>query len=220
VFLDESGFMLTPVVRRTWAQRGQTPVLRCWDRRDRLSVIAAITTPPRRRRRSLYFSIQEGNVTTPDVVKVVGQLMRGRRGVWLVWDRRSVHRAAEGRLKDRFGSRIRFERLPAYAPELNPVEQVWNRSKHDDLANLLPQHKEELCESLSDALDGLARSRTHPAAFIRMAGRRNQHVPLSMKMEIVCSQAMGRLLTCSVLCWSSRSRPRGGRHSMSRKPRP
>ena len=40
VFLDESGFMLHPVVRRTWALRGQTPVLACWDRHERLSVIS------------------------------------------------------------------------------------------------------------------------------------------------------------------------------------
>jgi transposase len=165
--------MLTPVVRCTWAPRGQTPVLKCWDRRDRLSVIAAITTAPRRRRRILYFSIQERNVTTPDVVKFVSQLMRGRRRACLVWDRWSVHRAAEGRLLERFGSRIRFERLPPYAPELNPVEQVWNRSKHDDLANLLPQNTSDLCEAVSDSLDGLARSPTHLAAFFNRAGLRD-----------------------------------------------
>src|SRR5487761_1020119 len=39
VFLDESGFQLTPSVRRTLAPRGQTPVLECWDRRDRISAI-------------------------------------------------------------------------------------------------------------------------------------------------------------------------------------
>jgi len=43
VFLDESGFFLTPTVRRTRAPRGQTPVLAAWDRRDRLSAIRALT---------------------------------------------------------------------------------------------------------------------------------------------------------------------------------
>ncbi len=45
--VDESGFMLQPVVRRTWAPRGETPVHRSWDRHDRLSVISAITVSPR-----------------------------------------------------------------------------------------------------------------------------------------------------------------------------
>ena len=35
VFLDESGFMLQPTCRRSWAQRGCTPTLRCWARHDR-----------------------------------------------------------------------------------------------------------------------------------------------------------------------------------------
>ncbi len=48
VFLDESGFMLQPVCRRPWAPRGQTPILRQWDRRDRLSALSALTVAPRR----------------------------------------------------------------------------------------------------------------------------------------------------------------------------
>ena len=39
VFLDESGFMLQPLRRRTWAPRGQTPVQYAWDRHDRFSVL-------------------------------------------------------------------------------------------------------------------------------------------------------------------------------------
>jgi transposase len=46
VFLDESGFMLTPTVRRTFAPRGKTPVLSAWDRRDRLSAISCVTLSP------------------------------------------------------------------------------------------------------------------------------------------------------------------------------
>ena len=46
VFLDESGFFLTPTVRRTLAPRGKTPVLDAWDRRDRLSAISCVTVSP------------------------------------------------------------------------------------------------------------------------------------------------------------------------------
>src|SRR6202041_2849021 len=46
VFLDESGYMLTPTVRRTWAPRGQGAVLDSWDRRDRLSAISCLTVSP------------------------------------------------------------------------------------------------------------------------------------------------------------------------------
>ena len=50
VFIDESGFRLQPVNRRTWVPRGETPVQRAWDRYDRLSVIDAVSLSPTRRR--------------------------------------------------------------------------------------------------------------------------------------------------------------------------
>ena len=55
VFLDETGFMLQPLNRRTWAPRGETPVQYAWDRRDRLSVIGALTLSPVRQRIGFYF---------------------------------------------------------------------------------------------------------------------------------------------------------------------
>ena len=86
--LDESGFMLQPVVRRTWAPRGQTPVLDCWDRHDRLSAISAISVSPNRRRLGLYFDIFDHNILTDDFVEFVARLLcRVRRAITLVLDR-------------------------------------------------------------------------------------------------------------------------------------
>ena len=84
VFLDESGFMLQPLVQRTWAPRGHTPIIRCWDRRDRLSVIAAITIPPRRERHRLgaVFRIHPRNIKTQQALAFLRVLERhvGKRG--------------------------------------------------------------------------------------------------------------------------------------------
>ena len=56
MLVDESGFFLNPLVRRTWAKRGQTPTLRTWGRhRDKVSVAAALSVAPRHRRLGLYF---------------------------------------------------------------------------------------------------------------------------------------------------------------------
>jgi hypothetical protein len=71
LFLDETGLMLQPLVRRTWAPRGQRPVMYCWDRRDRLSVIAGLTLSAVRRRVGLYFAVHRRNVTTPEVLAFV-----------------------------------------------------------------------------------------------------------------------------------------------------
>jgi hypothetical protein len=74
VFLDESGFMLTPTVRRTWAPRGSKPVLDCWDRRDRLSAISCLTVSPKASRLNLYFHLLPHNVHGEDVIDFVRQL--------------------------------------------------------------------------------------------------------------------------------------------------
>lgn len=128
--------MLQPLVRRTWAPRGQTPTLSEWDCRDRLSVISALTVSPLRRRLGLYFDILDHNIDTDDFETFIEQVLRRVRGrILLVLDRYSVHRSGVARVVRRFPKRVQVEWLPAYAPDLNPVEQVWNRAKRVDLAN-------------------------------------------------------------------------------------
>jgi transposase len=137
--------MLQPLVRRTLAPRGQTPVLDCWDRHDRWSVISALTLSPQRRRITLPFDLYEHNIRTEDVCRFVQSVRRRlRRKIILVLDRWSVHRAAVRRLLARDADHIDVELLPAYAPELNPVEQIWNHTKYSDLANYIPEDAEEL----------------------------------------------------------------------------
>jgi len=79
VFLDESGFMFQPVVRRTWAPRAKTPIQYSWDRHDRLSVISAITIAPLRCRMGLYLQIHNGNVRWKEVIAFLTMLHRHLR---------------------------------------------------------------------------------------------------------------------------------------------
>jgi len=150
VLLDESGFMLQPLVRRSWAPRGQTPIIRCWDRRDRLSVIGAITVPPCRERHRLgaVFRIHARNIKTPEATAFLRALDRHVRGpLIVVLDRLNVHRAAVRRWLSRRhpdAPRVMAEWLPSYAPELNPAEQLWNHGKGVDLANLAPANSLDL----------------------------------------------------------------------------
>lgn len=154
MFIDESGFMLQPTVRRTWAPKGQTPIHYSWDRRDRLSVISALSISPKRRRLGLYFSLQQANICGEDFETFVAQLLiHFPKGVILVIDRWMVHRSGVRRLRDRFGRRVDVEWLPAYAPELNPVEQIWNHSKYSQLANFIPEDIDHLASTLDMALN-------------------------------------------------------------------
>ena len=137
--------MLQPVRRRTWAPRGQTPIQKSWDRHDRLSVVSALTVAPRRRRLGLYFRLHDHNIRAKDVLDFLRDLRRHlQRKIVLVLDRWSVHRAAVRRLARRGAGWATIEWLPAYAPELNPVEQVWTHTKYADLANYIPRDVADL----------------------------------------------------------------------------
>jgi transposase len=138
VFLDETGLMLQPLVRRTWAPQGQTPVMYCWDRHDRLSVIAALSVSALRRRIGLYFRVHNKNVTAEQVEAFLRAVQRALRcKLIVVLDRWGVHRkAAKALIGD---GRFWIEYLPPYAPDLNPVEAVWSHTKYADLANFIPE---------------------------------------------------------------------------------
>jgi len=141
------------VNRRTWAPRGQTPVQRAWDRYDRLSVISAVTLSSRRRQIGLPFQIHEENIRTATAVAFVKQLRRQLgRPLIVVWDRWQVHRAAAKQIEKSRTKRIEFEWLPAYAPELNPVEPRWSHAKYSQLANFVPEDATQLKRSVRSAL--------------------------------------------------------------------
>jgi hypothetical protein len=157
VFADESGFMLQPLARRTWAPRGRTPVLRSWDRHDRWSVIAAVTVSPTGRRLGLCWEMQAANYDTASV-KAFAEAVQRRLGrpILLVWDRLPAHRSAARQWRDGGTDRIAVEWLPGYAPDLNPTEQVWGHTKWADLADFVPGDAEDLGDAITESLAGLA----------------------------------------------------------------
>ena len=96
VFLDESGLLMAPLVRRTWAPRGQTPILRQRTRsREKVSVIATLTVSPGRQRVGLYAAlVVNANVNAERFVDFLRALTRHVRGpLILIWDRLNVHRS-------------------------------------------------------------------------------------------------------------------------------
>jgi putative transposase len=141
VLIDESGFFLNPTVRRTWAPKGHTPVLTGFGRhRQKVSTIAAISVAPGRRRVGLYWKTDPKDyIDAAAVVKFLGDLLRHLKGkVIVIWDGGSNHKGPAIRaLLDRF-PRLTLERLPGYAPDLNPVEMLWAYLKHGLMANFVP----------------------------------------------------------------------------------
>jgi transposase len=138
LWLDESCFQLTPTVRRTLAPRGQTPILPCWDKRDKISAISAITRSPRQHRPGLLFQLlpDQENFHGAEVVAFLKLVRRQLRRFTVVWDRSPIHRRSRvvrSYLAEH--PEIVVEDLPGYAPELNPDELVWSWTKYGRLSN-------------------------------------------------------------------------------------
>jgi hypothetical protein len=169
--VDESGFMLQPLVRRTWAPVGQTPVLRAWDRRDRLTAIAALVLSPARRRVDLFFQLQPRNAKAEDFLWFLNdvRLEIGRR-LLVVWDRLGAHRRAETVLGQLGCPWARFESLPPYCPELNPVERVWSQIKYGDLCGWAPPDVNQLDDRVSDCLEDRGSDQPFLRGCFRWAG--------------------------------------------------
>ena len=156
VFLDESGYRLTPSVRRTLAPRGQTPVLDAWDRRDRLSALSCLTVSPRRHRLNLYFQLlpKNANVHAEDVVSYLRQLKESLPGpLTIIWDRNQIHgRSKLVRAYLAEHPEIVAEDFPGYTPELNPDEYVWGWTKYGRLANLAANDTDALWDVVVEQL--------------------------------------------------------------------
>lgn len=155
LFVDESGFYPLPAVVRTFAPEGQTPVLRELCTRDHLSVISGISPEGK-----LYYRVQEEPFNSLAVVGFLTHLLRVIRGLLLViWDGAMIHRSKEIKAFLAAGAarRLQLERLPGYAPDLNPDEGIWSHLKNVELRNLCARDLDHLRCELDDAIKRVRR---------------------------------------------------------------
>lgn len=152
MFIDEAGFYMMPYAIRTYAPAGETPVLEASLSRDRLSAISAITPEGR-----LLTSVQEEAFDGEDVVRFLRHVLRHIEGKLLViWDGLPAHRSRRVKaLLAEAPGRLHVERLPGYAPELNPDEGIWQHLKNVELANVCCEGMAELKRALRLAIERL-----------------------------------------------------------------
>jgi len=165
VFVDESGLSERPHRARTWAPRGQTPVLQYHFNWKTLSVIAGITWW------NFYFKLFPGTIKAPQIIEFLEHLMRHlRRPLLVIWDGLPGHRSTLVReFVAAQGDRLALEWLPGYAPELNPVEHIWSYLKQHELPNLCPRELWQLSAAARDALRRMRRRSTLVVAFWKQA---------------------------------------------------
>ena len=116
------------------------------------------------------FQIHDDNIRTDEVVTFLKALRRQlRRPLIIVWDRWSVHRAAAQKLAASRVQQIDFEWLPAYAPELNPVESRWSYTKYSQLANYIPDDTSKLKRTIRHSLKKQLKDQQLPTSFFKSA---------------------------------------------------
>ena len=127
VFVDESGFYLLPGVVKTYAPKGQTPVLRGKLTRDHLSVMGGMTPLGK-----VYTLVRQESLNGLHSIEFLTHLLRvaGRR-LLVIWDGSPIHRrVAVKEFVSGTAGRVWLEALPGYAPDLNPWDEGgWHSSR-------------------------------------------------------------------------------------------
>ena len=167
VFADESGFSLTPSAVRTWAPIGSTPIIYHPYNWEKLSCISAVTTSGK-----LYFRLYRGKtIRTSEVVAFLRQLLYRIPGkVLLLWDGRPQHRSKKVKEFIEKHPRLEVKRLPAYSPDLNPDEWVWNYLKTRELANYCASNTPELKKEVHLRMRRMQKRPKLIQSFLRASG--------------------------------------------------
>jgi transposase len=120
---------------------------------------------------TFYFRLFPGTIRSPQVVEFLAHLMRHIPGDLLViWDGLRSHRSRIVRdFVNQSGGRMEIEFLPAYAPELNPVEYIWGHWKQHEIPNFCPKDLGQLSEQARKALRRMRRRPTLVTAFWKQA---------------------------------------------------
>src|SRR5438093_846191 len=130
-FLDEAGFQSDPPLRRTYGLKGKTPVVTTSGQRQSINVISAVNA-----RGEFWAATYDGKLNAESFVVFLQNFMKGRKGkVILIVDGHPSHTAkAVQRYLDGMEGRLELERLPSYAPDLNPDEFVWSHMKKNGVS--------------------------------------------------------------------------------------
>jgi transposase len=169
-FIDESGVLMAPLVRRSWAPRGHQPTQyqRGRGTHEKVSIAAAIWLDLSRADIGLFFK------TLPDEyfdsyysACFLEALLKSIEGTIItIWDGGNMHRGDPIRaIEAAYPNRIAFERLPPYAPTLNPVELLWNWLKYDRLSNFAPENSKELDRAVIRELNAIRSNRSLLTSF-------------------------------------------------------
>lgn len=165
VFVDESGLSEKPTRVRTWAPKGQTPVIQYSFNWKQLSVIAGVSWW------QIYFRLFPGTIKAPQCIEFLEGLRKQiKRKLLVIWDGLPVHKSAAVRdYLDSINGQIQIAFLPAYSPDLNPVEYLFGHLKPHELGNFCPTSFAHLSDFARRRLRSMQRRPMLVRAFWKQA---------------------------------------------------
>jgi len=169
-FVDETGFMLDPTVRRTFAPRGHAPVHKIANPHSRISAIGTITVSPPPRRLGLLYHLLADNVNFRGsaIAQYLGTLRAALPGpVTVVWDRVRIHCCAAVEQYLPTQPDVVIDPFPSYASDLNPADGIWRYIKYGRLPNYTPPDLGTLRQTVEAELLQLSGRADLLASFIR-----------------------------------------------------
>lgn len=163
-FGDESGVRSDVHCGKTWAKRGETPVVRVTGHRFRLNMISAVSP-----RGELRFMTTRKGVSARVFIEFLKRLLLGaRKKIFLVVDGHPSHRARMTKaFVESTKGRLKLFFLPPYSPELNPDELVWNDVKNNGVGRALLQSPRDLEHVVHSRLRFLQKNPARVRAFFR-----------------------------------------------------
>jgi hypothetical protein len=172
IFQDESGVTQRPSIRRTWAPRGQTPVLIHPFNWKKMSLCAGIAYRWDGKRSRLYFQSKPDNYDVDSLQAFIMHLKRHLRGAKaiLIWDGLPAHKSRA--MKDWLNTQrpwLDVALLPGYSPDLNPVEGLWNNIKGQELANRCCDDLGEIAVAVNQGIDRVRGARQLMFGFLHEA---------------------------------------------------
>jgi transposase len=121
----------------------------------------------------LYMHVYEQPISGEEVVSFLRHVLREVSGkLTIIWDGLPAHRgqAVKEFLREGASRRLHLERLPGYAPDLNPDEGVWNYLENVEMKNLCCQGLDHLKTELRKAKERLRHKTQIIKSFFREVG--------------------------------------------------
>ena len=163
-FWDESGFRADAVHGKTWAQRGQTPVVHRPGQRQSISAASAVNA-----KGAFWFATYQGALNGELFVDLLRRLMyRRQKPLHLVVDGLPAHKKAVVKeYVQSLAGKLQLHFLPGYAPDLNPDELVWSHAKRTGVARNPLKAGESMRQRVTEQLQEIKQTPALVRAFFK-----------------------------------------------------